>query len=70
MSLELFVEHLTGKPGPANEALFNYLASTLPPRRQEVVVLHFFTLPALQGCRRADGCDGHPRHATGRDGCA
>lgn len=42
MSLELFVEHLTGKPGPANEALFNYLASTLPPRRQEVVVLHFF----------------------------
>lgn len=42
MSLELFVEHLTGEPGPANEDLFLRLVSTLPPRRQEAVVLHFF----------------------------
>ena len=41
MSLELFVEHLTGKPGPANEGLFNLLVSTLPPRRRDAVVLHF-----------------------------
>ena len=41
MSLELFVEHLTGKPGPANEELFHHLVSTLPPRRKEAVLLHF-----------------------------
>jgi len=41
MSLELFVEHLTGEPGPANEDLFQYLVSTLPPRRRDAVVLHF-----------------------------
>lgn len=42
MSLELFVEHLTGAPGPANEELFEFLVSTLPPRRRDAVVLHFY----------------------------
>jgi len=41
MSLELFVEHLTGEPCHANEDLFRHLVSTLPPRRQEAVLLHF-----------------------------
>ena len=41
MSLDLFVEHLTGEAGPADEELFNFLVSTLPPRRREAVLLHF-----------------------------
>ena len=41
MSLELFVEHLTGEAGPADEELFNLLVSTLQPRRREAVLLHF-----------------------------
>lgn len=41
MSLDLFVEHLTGEAGPANIDLFNLLVSTLPPRRREAVLLHF-----------------------------
>ena len=41
MSLELFVEHLTGEAGSADEELFNFLVSTLPPRRRDAVVLHF-----------------------------
>ena len=41
MSLELFVEHLTGEAGPANIDLFNRLVSTLQPRRREAVLLHF-----------------------------
>lgn len=38
---DTFVEHLTGAPGPANEELFEFLVSTLPPRRRDAVVLHF-----------------------------
>ena len=41
MSLELFVAHLTGEAGPADEELFNHLVSTLQPRRREAVLLHF-----------------------------
>lgn len=41
MSLDLFVEHLTGEAGPADEDLFNLLVSRLPPRRREAVLLHF-----------------------------
>ena len=41
MSLELFVEHLTGKPGSANTDLFNRLVATLQPRRREALLLHF-----------------------------
>lgn len=41
MSLELFVEHLTGKPGSANTDLFNRLVATLQPRRRETLLLHF-----------------------------
>ena len=41
MSLDLFVEHLTGEAGSANIDLFNLLVSTLPPRRREAVLLHF-----------------------------
>lgn len=38
---DTFVEHLTGEPGPVNEDLFNFLISTLTPRRKEAVLLHF-----------------------------
>ena len=38
---DTFVEHLSGAPGPANEELFFHLVSTLPPRRQQAVMLHF-----------------------------
>jgi hypothetical protein len=41
MSLELFVEHLTGKPGSANTDLFNRLVAILQPRRREALLLHF-----------------------------
>lgn len=41
MSLDLFVEHLTGEPGPANIDLFNRLVSTLHLRRREALLLHF-----------------------------